>query len=216
MRNKLLLFTSVALIVAGCKLLEPLPTKPPADCSQPGGEAPKPPPLQSIPDTGTVPSLPPSTHIVVGLCPSTSAYTAMGVDTQTKSFTFLIKGGRASQQQAFNQFYAARVPVTVYTQRVQLRGNTPAPSPAPEQPPPAPVPTAVPQQGQSGSSSDPNYDPCENIGDEPPEPGPKPGGSQWEPNQFTAFQNLSWQTAFALDAVSDPASATTFPGPEAR
>lgn len=214
MRNKLLLCAAVALAVAGCKVLEPKPPPPPppGDCSTPGGEAPPPPPLQSIPDTGTLPPLPPSTHIVTGLCPTTHAYTAMGVDTNTRRITFLFKGGRATQPQAFNQFYAAQIPVTVYTQRVRVKGTTPVPTTAPETPPPAPLPTAVPQQDTSGASSAPIYDPCEQIGDEPPEPGPKPGGSQWEPTSLRSFTNLSWQTAYALDAVSDPVPPSTVPG----
>jgi hypothetical protein len=210
MKSKLWLYAALALFAAGCKLTEPRPT--PDDRATPGGPAPAVPPLQAIPDTGTLPALPPSTHIVVGLCPSTGAYTAMGVNTETGSFSFLLKGGRATQQQAFTQFYARRVPVTVYTDRVRLRGTQPAPSVQPSTPPPAPLPTAVPQQ-ETGSTDEPTYDPCADIGDPAPEPTPKPTGNQEDPSPpLAAFQQLSWYTAHGLDAVSDPAPRSTTPG----
>jgi hypothetical protein len=213
MKSKLLLCAALALLVAGCKVLEPRPT-PPEDPATPGGPAPTPPPVQSIPDTATLPALPPSTHIIVGLCPSTNSYTAMGVNTDTRSFTFLRTGRRATQPQAFAQFYSSGAPVTVYTGRVKLRGTAPAPSVAPTPPPPSPSPTAVPNQETQGSTGEPTYDPCTDIGDPLPEPSPKPTGSNWKPDQFTSFKNLSWYTANALNAVSDPApAATTFPVP---
>jgi len=208
MKNKLLLCAALALFAAGCKLTEPRPTPTEAPAT-PGGPAPTAPPVQTIPDTGTIPALPPSTHIIVGLCPSTNAYTAMGVNTETRSFTFLLKGGRATQQQAFTQFYASRAPVTVYTNRVKLRGTTPAPSVAPTPLAPSPSPTAVPNQETQESTDEPTYDPCADIGDPAPEPSPKPTGSVWDPIQFTSFQSLSWYTAHALDAVSAPAPAST-------
>lgn len=212
MKRMLWLYAAVALLATGCKVLEPKPT-PTEDSATPGGPAPTPPPAQRIPDTGTLPALPPSTHIVVGLCPATNSYTAMGVNTDTRSFTFLLKGGRATQQQAFAQFYASRVPVTVYTDRVKLRGTAPAPSTKPTPPPPSPSPTAVPQQTQE--ADEPTYDPCTDIGDPAPEPGPKPTGSTWEPDQFTSFKNLSWYTANALNAISDPAPRVgTVPVPQ--
>jgi hypothetical protein len=208
MKNKLLLLMALALSLAGCKTFEPRPDSP-ADCSAPGGQAPAPPPVQTVPDTEAVPALPPSTHIVVGYCPATSAYTAMGVDTKAQRFTFLMKGSRASQQQAFRSFYDAGVPVTVYTQRVKLTARTGSTALAPAPPPPSPAPTAVPQPVPQ-SSGDDTYDPCQTIGEEPP-PTPKPTGSNRLPEQFTSFQDLSWHTAHALDAVSAPAPASTLP-----
>lgn len=213
MKSKLLLWMALglSLAVTGCKTMEPRPDTA-GDCSAPGGQAPTPPPIQTVPDTGTLPALPPSTHIVVGLCPATGTYNAMGVDTKNKQFTFLLKGGRASQQQAFQSFYGAGVPVTVYTQRVRLtaRGPVPAPAPAPSAAmvptPPAPTPSTPPAPEEG--TEDPTYDPCQTIGEDPP-PFPKPTGSNWDPDQFSAFRNLSWYTANALDAVSDPAPASS-------
>lgn len=210
MKNKLLLLPALLLALAGCKTFEPRPETP-TNCAAPGGDAPTPPPVQNIPDTGTVPPVPPSTHIVVGLCTATGAYTAMGVDTNNQRFTFLQTGGRATQQQAFRSFYEAKVPVTVYTQRVKLAARSGSTASKPTPPPPSPSPMAVPQPPQD--SGDALYDPCKNIGEEPP-PTPKPTGSQWEPNQFTSFQHLSWDTAHGLDAISDPAPSTgTIPSP---
>lgn len=213
MKSKLLLWTALglSLAVAGCKTFEPRPEAP-ADCATPGGQAPTPPPTQTVPDTGTVPTLPPSTHIVVGMCPATGAYNAMGVDTQNKRFTFQLKGTRASQQQAFRSFYEAGVPVTVYTQRVKLTARAPVPAPAAAlAPAPTPNPSTPPTPVEG--SDDSTFDPCETIGEDPP-PFPKPTGSKSDPNRLTSFQNLSWYTAHALDAVSDPAPSTsTLPAP---
>ncbi|HYI00648.1 hypothetical protein [Hyalangium sp.] len=211
MKSKLWLYAVLALFAAGCRLMEPRPT-PADDRATPGGPAPAAPPVQTIPDTGTLPALPPSTHIVVGLCPSTGTYNAMGVNTETRSFTFQLKGGRATQQQAFTQFYASRAPVTVYTQRVKLRGTPPAPSVEPSTAPPSPSPMAVPRQ-ETGSTDEPTYDPCADIGDPLPEPTPKPTGSQEDPSpQTAAFQQLSWYTAHSLAAVSELAPRSTAPG----
>jgi hypothetical protein len=172
-----------------------------------------------------VPPVPPSTQIVVGLCPSNGQYQAIGVNTQTRQFTFSWKGGRASQPVAFSRFYEARVPVTVYTSPVKLTGGavTPAPvltgsvgasalAPAPGTPPqpalgPAPVPAPPPEEN---SEADSTFDPCQTISEEPPNsPGPK--GSVAEP-RVTVFQGVAWRTAHAVDAVTDPVTPITAPG----
>jgi hypothetical protein len=194
MKNKLLLLTTLALTMAGCALMETRPGGS-AGSTAPGGPAPEPPAVQVIPDRGEVPALAASTHIVVGLCPATGAYAAMGVDTQARKFTFLISGGEATRQQAIQKFYAAGVPVTVYTRLTQLRTGT--------------------------SKKEMIYDPCKGLQSgltripadgaviaqvaEDPPPSPKPTGG--EVDNLYAFKDLSWRTAFALDAVSHPASA---------
>ena len=231
MKKVLVWAAALALALAACKTMEPRPDQPPAagDCTEPGGEVPRSPPAQTIPETGTVPAVPQSTQIVVGLCPSTGQYQAMGVNTQTGQFTFAWRGGRATQPQAFMRFYEARVPVTVYTSAVRLtagagrpvpiRGGTSASAsvaaiaPAASTPQesamgPAPVPTPPPNEGSEG---DPDFDPCETISEEPPtSPGPK--GGQASPTWPTAFQSLTWRTAHALNAISDPVGPVTAPG----
>jgi hypothetical protein len=224
MKKVLVLSAVLALALAGCKMMEPRPPLPPegGECSAPGGPAPKPPPAQSIPDVGPVPSLPKSTNIVVGLCLATGRYEALGVDTQTRQFTFMYRGGRATQAAAFSRFYEARVPVAVYTSPVRLtaRGAVPAtgsmsaPAPAPAPAPatgPAPLPTPPPEEGSRDPESGPLYDPCETISEEAP-PSPKPAGSVKDPTILSSFQSLSWYTANALDAVSDPVAPSTAPG----
>lgn len=226
MKKALVLSAVLALALAGCKTMEPRPPPPTegGECSAPGGPAPKPPPTQSIPDVGPVPAPPKSTNIVVGYCPTTGQYAAMGVDTQTRQFTFMYRGGRATQAAAFSRFYEARVPVAVYTSPVRLtaRGAVPAtgsmsalaPAPAPAPAPatgPAPLPTPAPEEGSGETESDPIYDPCETISEEPP-PSPKPAGSIQDPAILSSFQSLSWYTANALDAVSDPVAPSTAPG----
>jgi hypothetical protein len=223
MKKALVWFAALGLALAGCKTLEPKP-EPPAggDCSAPGGTPPPAPPVQTIPEGGTVPPVPESTDVVVGYCPATGQYQAAGVNTRTRQFTFMMRGGRATQAMAFSRFYEARVPVTVYTAPVRLAARGPATGPTPTAtsalapapgtpapaPAPAPVPAPVPEEG---SGDDAVYDPCQTISDDPP-PSPKPGGSRWEPTEASSFQRLSWHTAYAVDAVSDPASPSTAPG----
>ncbi|MBN1203758.1 MAG: hypothetical protein JXB05_02395 [Myxococcaceae bacterium] len=208
MRNTLLMLSAaLALLVVGCKTTGPLPQIPT------GGSAPSPAPAlpawQQIPDSGVVPTLPRSTHIVVALCRATGKYTAMGVDTKTARFTFLMQGGQPTQGQAFTQFYAAGVPVTVYTERMKLRAPMP-PALAPEgeqteEPPPTDPSTEPPPE--------PTCDPC-NISEPPPEPGRKPTGITEASSDLEVFRQLAWRTAGALDGVSVRAPATTAPLPQ--
>jgi hypothetical protein len=213
MRMSLVVSAALGLAVAGCKLMEPRPDEGAGvGRSTLGGPVPAAPSIQSIPDTGAVPALPKSTEIIVGLCNATGTYSAAGVDTEARRFTFLIKGGRETQAAAFARFYEARVPVTVYTGAVALRNREQTPAPAPSTPPAslAPVP---PPDSKGSTGGDALYDPCGNIGEEPP-PTPKPGGSNWEPSQLTSFEHLAWDTAYALDAVSKPVGrASTVPVP---
>ena len=197
MKNKLLLLTALALSLAGCKLMEPKPDGS-SDGATLGGLAPEPLPEQVIPDRGEVPALPASTHIIVGLCPATNAYSAMGVDTKAQHFTFTVSGKEATRQQAFQRFFAAGVPVTVYTRPVKVRIT-------------ASLGVSIydPCQGLlSGQTHLPGAQgvvsgPHDTVEDPPPTP--KPTGGQRD--NLHAFGDLSWKTAFALDAVSEPVSA---------
>ncbi|MDY7233154.1 hypothetical protein [Hyalangium rubrum] len=210
MKRVWVLFAALGLALAGCKTMEPRPEPPPADCSDPGGTPPTAPPMQTIPETGVLPPIPPATkNIVTTFCPSTGQYLAAGIDTESRRFTFMIRGGRGTQQAAFASFYQARVPVTVYTGPVKLatRGT---PAPKPTTPPPAPVPTPAPGGGEdddSGSGGGKVIDPCLNISEEPP-PSPKPGGN----NPYEEFESLSWWTAYAVESVAKPVNSITAPG----
>jgi hypothetical protein len=213
MRNKLSLSAVLALLAVGCKTAEPRPEPPPGG-SPPVEAAPKLPPTQYIPDTGGISTVPRSTHIVVGLCPATHGYTVVGVDTRSRQFTFLMKGSRASQPQVFNQLYAARAPVTVYTGPVRLVAPLPAPAPTPA-PAPAPAPAPGTEPGTEPSLDDPTFDPCSPIGDPVPDPERQPTGSKAdEQNQLFVFRELAWRTAHSLDAVSDEATPSTTPTSE--
>ncbi len=210
MKKLLFVPALLALLVVGCRTLEPRPEPSSgAQCAAPGGTAPTAPPMQSVPDSGSLPALPPTSHIITGLCGPTGAYVALGVDTQSRRFTFMLKGSRATQQAAFSRFYAARVPVTVYTAPVKLAGRGGTPPPTPTTPPPSPAPVPGPSDGSDSPPS--TFDPCGNIGDDPKDPKVPTGSSPQEP--IEVFKDLSWQTAFAVDAVSDPAAAAAAPPP---
>ncbi len=190
MKNTLLLLTALALTMAGCTLMETRPGSSTGGTA-PGGTVPEPPAPQVIPDRGTVPPMPSSTHIIVGLCPATGAYYALGVDTQARKFTFLISGGEPTRQQAFQQFYAAKVPVTVYTVLTQLKSDN-----GPTYNPCLGFESGMPRIGSSDTV-------VAQVAEDPP-PSPKPTGG--DATNLYGFQYLSWRTAFALDAVSHPAS----------
>jgi hypothetical protein len=128
-----------------------------------------------------VPTLPGSQFIVVGVCESTGAYLATGVDVQGGRFTFQLKGTAASRSTAFRSFYGAGVPVTVYSGRVALkvgRGTT--------------------------------FDPCaattegSEISDDPREPPVPPGISDdpRDPPVPPGIASLAWCTANSLTAVT--------------
>jgi hypothetical protein len=211
MKKTLALSAALVLATAGCKILEPRPDPAGGQCSAPGGSAPSLPPLQNIPETAPPPSLPSAQFIVVSSCEPTGTYVATGVNTRDGRFTFLIKGTAATKSAAFARFYAAGVPVTVYTGPVKLTAGTGAPAPsAPEPPPPGPTPVPTPPD-------DPNTDdgsifrPCDNIGDDPEDPQVPTGYPPYDP--LEKFKILSWRTANALDAITDQVTASTIPGP---
>jgi hypothetical protein len=211
MRKALILPAALGLTLAGCKMMEPKP-----DSTQPGTtvpastEMPAAPWLLSIPDTGTVPELGRVSHITLMLCTRTGGYVATGVDLQAQRFSFMFQGSRATQAMAFNRFYAAGVPVTVYTSRMQLLGSTQSPAPAqqPPPPPPPPSPAIAPQPSSGGSnadgSGDGTIDPCNvQISDDPSTK--KPGGDDW------VILKLSWNTATVLQTVAKPIQGATIP-----
>jgi hypothetical protein len=211
MKKTLILSAALILGAAGCKVLEPRPEPTGGQCSAPGGAAPNLPPLQQVPDTAPPPSLPSAQFIVVSTCGPTGAYVATGVDTRAGRFTFLIKGTAATRSAAFSRFYAAGVPVTVYTAPVKLTAGAGTPAPAsPEPPPPGPTPAPTPPGGPSTDDGS-IFRPCDNIGDDPEEPQVPTGYPP--PDPLEKFKILSWRTANALDAITDQVTAATIPGP---
>ncbi len=86
MKKALVLAAVLGVALAACKTMEPRPQPPGGgDCAAPGGSVPPAPPAQTIPDTGTLPSVPQSTELVVGYCPANGRYQAMGVNTKRAS-----------------------------------------------------------------------------------------------------------------------------------
>lgn len=212
MKKTLALSAALVLAAAGCKMMEPRPDPTGGgQCRAPGGPAPSLPPLQRIPDTSTPPPLTGAQFIIVSSCESTGTYVATGVNTRDGRFTFLVKGTAATRSAAFARFYAAGVPVTVYTAPVKLtaRAETSTPT-STEPPPPGPTPAPTPS---SESSTDEGliFRPCDNIGDDPEDPKIPTGYPP--PDALERFQILSWRTANALDAITDQVTASTVPVP---
>lgn len=210
MKKTLALSAALVLSAAGCKMMEPRPDPSEGQCRAPGGPAPSLPPLQRIPDTAPPPPLTGAQFIIVSSCEPTGEYVATGVDTRAGRFTFLIKGTAATRPAAFARFYAAGVPVTVYTAPVKLTAGTGTPAPSTEPPPPGPTPIPTPGD-DPGSDGDLIFRPCDKIGDDPKEPDVPTG---YPPNDpLKRFQILSWRTANALDAITDQVTASTLPIP---
>ncbi len=129
MKKRLILSAALVMTAVGCKMAEPqvMPTPTPASSSAAvstptsGGvcstlsPAPSLPAADTIWSTNPTPSVPSSQFIVVSTCEAVGTYVAMGVNTQSGSFTFMFKGGKASRAETFAKLYAAGVPVTVYT-----------------------------------------------------------------------------------------------------
>lgn len=209
MRKALILPAALGLTLAGCKMLEPKPDSTQCSTTTPTlPEMPAAPRLLSIPDTGTMPELGHVSHIVLMMCARTGGYVATGVDLQGQRFSFMYRGSRATQAAVFNRFYAAQVPVTVYTTPLRLLGSTQPPSPVPQTPPPPPSPAVAPQPPPDGSnadgSGDGTVDPCNvNISDDPSTK--KPGGDDW------VILKISWNTATVLGSVAKQIPAATIP-----
>jgi hypothetical protein len=216
MKKTLALSAALVLTAAGCKMMEPRPDPSGGQCTAPGGMAPRLPPLQRIPDTAPPPSLPSAQFIVVGTCEPTGTYVATGVNTRDGRFTFLIKGTAATRSAAFARFYAAGVPVTVYTSPVRLTAGagTPASSPTEPPPPPPPGPTPTPTPGDDPGDGGIIFRPCDQIGDDPKEPDVPTGAPPYDP--LENFKILSWRTASSLDAITDQIGASTVPIPVPR
>ena len=201
MLKRFLLCGVLAFSVAGCRTLGSRPT--PDVCPEPA-PVPATPPVQPLPPGGTLPKG--ATQIVTGVCQSTGAYLAAGVNLQTKSFTYLVYGDRSTREAFLANAYKSGIPVVVYAAPVKVvrgAGSAVVSSSA--------VASAPGAQQDDGST----FDPCaaaNEIGDTPP-PDPKDQGGA-VPKQVDTFAQLAWRTAGALDGVSDAAPpATPQPAP---
>jgi hypothetical protein len=221
MFKKLLLSLLLATAVAGCRTWGNRPD--PAPCPAPG-PVPQAPRTQPLPPGGTLP--PGANHIIVGMCPDTGAYLGAGVDTKTRSFTYVVRGDRNTRETFLANAYRAGVPVVLYTSPVKVARpsgtgggdgvfdpctdirpmDATRPRTAPTTGPAPTGPTGTAPTGTTGVArtslvADPvPQSPGEAeqmIGDEPPPDPEDPGATPPE------FSELSWQTATAVDNTAD-------------
>lgn len=201
MMKRILLCLVLAGSLGGCRIFgEPRPT-PPDTCPQPG-PVPTAPPVVELPPGGTPP--PGASHVIGLLCQETGAFHAAGVNVQTRSFTYLVSGGRASRESFLANAYRSGVPVVLYTGPVKVPGGRRASSSA--------AATSGATSTQTGTDGEETLDPCfdgNEIGDKPPDSPKDPGNAS--PKPIDTFTKLAWTTANAVDGVSDPASATPPP-----
>ncbi|MBU8895564.1 hypothetical protein KRR26_08100 [Corallococcus sp. M34] len=208
---------------SGCALFENRPGENegsrPAEntCADPG-RAPSPPVLRSLRETPTLP-LASTTQVVMGYCPTTGAYIALGVDANHRAFTFYVGGGTSTRNVFTSQVHASGVPLVTYTRILTVK---PRPSMTLTPPvlfdpcaqsllqdvpgtanakPSAPVAGGADAgtSGTGGTCAAPGTH-CE-IGDEPPKDPDNPN-SWWNGRQRGAFQELAWGAAKALNTVS--------------
>jgi hypothetical protein len=197
MMRKLLLCVLLASSLTGCRILSPRPD--PVGACPDLGPVPEAPRVQPLPSGGQLPQG--ATQIVVGMCPTTGAYLAAGVDTRTRAFKYMVYGGRVTRETFLANAYRAGVPVVLYTSPTRATGTPGAP------------PGASVAQGAVATPPpppDPTFDPCAdipNIGEEPPKDPEDTGGASPHPPQ--EFVDLAWRSATAVDNASDPAAAST-------
>ncbi|HZI12315.1 MAG TPA: hypothetical protein VE153_18160 [Myxococcus sp.] len=222
MSRKLLLCLLLA-VVTGCRTLGNRPD--PGPCPEPG-PVPEAPRTQTLPPGGALPQG--ANHIVVGMCPATGAYLGAGIDTKTRSFTYVVRGDRSTLDTFLTNAYRARVPVVLYTSPVKVAGTRPgtvvgAVAPAPgsgeevfdpctDVPPVGGTragPGIAPQSTGGPAPSPTGTGDTQMIGDEPPPDPDDPGGAN--PPPPPEFSELSWRTATAVDNTADSASASTAP-----
>lgn len=198
--NKWVMCLVLVGAVTGCRTMGSRPT--PSPCPEPG-PMPKTPKVQPLPPNAQLPEG--ATQMVIGLCPSTGKFLALGVNPGKKAFAYAVSGDRASSEAFLAKVHRSGIPTTTFTAPVRARGSVGTDA----------VDTnSNPQQGQQGGneeqSAPPPYDPCTNqsdeIGDKPPPDPEDEGGAV--PDGFAA---LAWRTANAVDDTSDPAPAATPP-----
>jgi hypothetical protein len=203
MRKALVVPVLLGVMWAGCKMMEPQPN---STTGSTGALAvPTAPPLQTVPDIGGLPTLPPSSHIVVTIYPRAGKYLAAGVDRRERRFSFALVGSRATLNAMLERFYATRVPVTVYTAPLVLEGSAQTPPPNPLVPAPAPavsLPSTEPTRTDGGVGGTQ----CENcIGDDQGGGERNPGGD----DGFRIFLRLAWDVSSKLEPVARPGPMST-------
>lgn len=191
--------------VTGCRTMGERPT--PSTCTEPG-PIPKAPPVQVIQPGTPLPQG--ATHVVVGLCPSTGTFLAAGINVRTRSFTYLVSGGRDSKDSFLSNAYGAGVPVVLYTAPTRVVAAVGSSQGA------ALTSGTTTSTSDTGSGDEePPFEPCGDgtqIGDNPPKDPEDTGGAK--PDSPNTFAKLAWNTASAVSAVSAPApTSRTEPPP---
>lgn len=214
----LLCLLLAAAAVTGCRTWGNRPDPKPCPDSGPVPEAPR---TQPLPPGGTLP--PGANHIVVGMCPDTGAYLGAGINTKTRSFTYVVRGDRSTRETFLANAYRAGVPVVLYTTPVKVAGaagspdrvfdpctdirpmSATNPSTAPTGPAPT-GPTGTAPTGTTGvartalaadAPPQSSGETAQMIGEEPPKDPDDPGATPPE------FGELSWLTATAVDNTAD-------------
>ena len=199
MMKRFVLCVLLAGSLSGCRIFgEPRPT--PDNCPEPG-PVPTAPPVVELPPGATPP--PGATHVVGLLCQETGAFHAAGVNTKTRSFTYLVSGTRAARDSFLADAYKAGVPVVLYTAPVKVPGGKRVSGSAA-------MASGATTTGTTSGEDDETLDPCfdgTEIGEDPP-PDPKDPGNA-SPKPIDTFTRLAWLSANAVDGVSDPAALST-------
>lgn len=222
MSRKLLLCLMLA-VVTGCRTLGTRPD--PGPCPEPG-PVPEAPRTQTLPPGGALP--PGANHIVVGMCPATGAYLGAGIDTKSRSFTYVVRGDQRTRDTFLANAYRAGVPVVLYTSPVKVAGASGSQDevfdPCTDIPPvsstrsgtttvpsgPGIAPSAAgaaPSDTSKAASG--TGQTTQNIGEEPPPDPDDPGGAN--PPPPPEFSELSWRSASAVDNTADSAAPSTAP-----
>ncbi|NVJ27114.1 MULTISPECIES: hypothetical protein [Myxococcus] len=198
--NKWMMCLVLVGAVTGCRTLGTRPVTPSPSCPEPG-PMPKTPKVQRLPPNARLPEG--ATQMVIGLCPSTGRFLALGVNPGQKTFAYAVSGDRVSSEAFLAQVHRKGIPTTTFTAPVRARGEGSVGTDAVDA-------GSNPRQGNQGGneeqSAPPPYDPCTNqsdeIGDKPPPDPEDEGGAV--PDGFAA---LAWRTANAVDDTSDAAPA---------
>jgi hypothetical protein len=189
MRKALVLTVLLESLLAGCNMeAEPVSAMETTGCTSQVPPVPTVPDLRTVPDTGELPTLAASSHIVVTLFPLAGKYLAAGVDTSGQFFTFALVGNRTTLPALLDRFYATRAVVTVYSAPLMLTSKVMPPSTSPTPPPSATSTRGAMYSSDGGDEKEPCLT-C--IGDDTGGGDRNPGGEE----AYQRFMRLVWHTA---------------------
>ncbi|WP_224240504.1 hypothetical protein [Hyalangium gracile] len=226
MSKRLVAIALLSVVLGGWKAGEPgteasystTSTTTPLYCMPEELAVPTAPTLQEIPDTGVLPTIPASSHIVVIIYPRGGGWAAVGANKTEGTFTFLFKGRTPSLGAAITRLYSTGVPVIGYTAPLRL-----LPAVAYTPPPPRTSslrrgPTALDPRdtldpeppGGEGDECQEDADtvcdpPRTPIGDDPPPGGDTPGGDDW----LLRFLRLAWKVSVYESKIAVQINAYT-------